>query len=137
MNAPDRHLTISRHYWEQMRNHVTQHAPLEACGLLAGRDGRCLEVFPITNILDSPHRYRMHPQQQVRALHHIHARGWQLLGIFHSHPAGPPSPSPVDIAEAHYPEAAHLIWSPSGPDWACRAFLIQDGGVTEIDILLV
>jgi hypothetical protein len=51
----------------QMRLHVTAAAPLEACGLVAGQPGRGVAVFPITNELHSPVRYRMDPHEQLAA----------------------------------------------------------------------
>lgn len=59
----------------------------------------------------------------------IEGLGLDLVGIYHSHPSGPPGPSPTDFADAAYPEAAYLIWFPGGGGWACRAFdLLGDPG---------
>lgn len=42
-----RRLTLSRTQWEQMRVYVEAQAPLEACGLLGGRDGVVKTVIPV------------------------------------------------------------------------------------------
>lgn len=114
---------------EEMRAWVSAHAPEEACGILAGRDGRVLQVMVIENELHDRYRYRMQPSQQLQAFQTLEAQGWELLGIFHSHPEGPPEPSPTDIAEAYYPEALHLIWSRFEGDWQCRVFRIVESQV--------
>jgi [CysO sulfur-carrier protein]-S-L-cysteine hydrolase len=115
-----------------MRADVIDRAPLEACGLVAGRDNRSLKVFTISNSLQSPIRFKLDPQEQLTALLSMEEYGWDLLAIYHSHPAGPPYPSPTDISESAYPEAVNLIWYPHKGDWSCRGYSIQASAVTEI-----
>jgi proteasome lid subunit RPN8/RPN11 len=125
---------MSRAQWLQMLDDVIQRAPQEACGLIAGKNGQVLAVLPMTNILHSPVRYRLHPQEQLQAFQWIEAQGWELLGIYHSHPRGPDVPSPIDVNEAFYPEAVYLIWSVQKGQWKCRAFSIQGGKIIEVAI---
>lgn len=128
----DLHLTAS--LWEQMVAEVDYCAPEEACGLLAGLGNRILRVLPVPNELRSPVRYRMSPADQWRAFQEIEESGWELLAIYHSHPRGPDFPSPTDIAEAYYPDAAYLIWSRGTGSWMCRAFRIQGDQIQNIPI---
>ncbi len=122
-------------HWEQMAEDVTHRAPEEACGLVAGYNGRSLAVYPVENILHSKTRFRMHPEQQVQVYFEILRKGWDLAAIYHSHPAGPPGPSPTDIAEAAYPEAVTLIWSSQQQGtWACHGFRIQERQVAEVRV---
>ena len=86
----------------------------------------------MTNTLHSAVRYRMEPLEQLAAFEAIDAQGWQLVGIYHSHPAGPEQPSPTDIAEAYYPEAVYLIWFRRAGVWECRGFSIQGGRVDSV-----
>jgi len=123
--------------YEQMRADVQARLPQEACGLLGGLQRRALQVYPVANALHSPVRFRMEPDEQVRIFLELEARGWDLLAIYHSHPAGPGQPSPTDLAEAAYPEAIHLIWLPAAGEWRCRGFLIQDGQFTEVPVRVV
>jgi proteasome lid subunit RPN8/RPN11 len=111
----------------QMRRDVERWKPEEACGLLAGRDGMVEAALPVENMLHSATRFRMEPQQQLAALTLLDERGWDLCAIYHSHPRGPDHPSPTDIAEAYYPQAAHVIWFMEGERWEWRAYWIQDG----------
>lgn len=125
---------IRRDHWEQMRTDVANRFPFEACGLVGGLHGKSLEVFPVQNVLESPARFLMHPEQQVRGLFMIDENGWELTAIYHSHPEGPPDPSPTDIDESHYPGVVHLIWSQSAGEWTCQGFLIDEGRVSHVPL---
>ncbi len=121
--------------YEEMVAHVAGLWPEEACGLLAGRDGRAERLYAVENMRHSPTAYEMEPAQQVRAMIDIEAGGLELLGIFHSHPHGPARPSPSDVAQALYPDAAHVIISLVDRERpSARAFLIRDGQAREIVI---
>lgn len=127
-------ITIHALHWKEMQSHVAADAPLEACGILAGLDGISTSVFPTRNLLNSPVRYQIQPQDQIRTFFELERRGWDFLAVYHSHPNGPPAPSPTDAAEAAYPETAHLIWSSSPSGWDCRAFQINYGKIVPIEI---
>lgn len=130
-------LQIGRAHWQQMRAHVASEAPLEACGLLAGKDSHSRAVHKIANELASRAHFRMQPSEQLRAFEEIEKAGLELLAIYHSHPAGPPRPSQTDVAEALYPGVIHLIWSPQDREWNCAAFLLDGGRVAEVKWNLV
>jgi len=115
--------------------HLNAHQPNEACGVLGGQGGRVLKVYPVSNATPSPVRYTMEPNEQVRAMMEIEERGWELVGIFHSHPAGPPVPSETDVAEAYYPDSAYVICAPdSDGGWQARAFELKNGTAREIEL---
>jgi [CysO sulfur-carrier protein]-S-L-cysteine hydrolase len=128
---------LLREHWDQMRADVIERAPEEACGLVAGKDNRSQEVIKVANILQSPTRFRMDPQQQLEAFLMIEDNNWDLLAIYHSHPGGPEYPSITDIREAAYPEAINLIWYPGRQDWSCRAFIIREGEIKQISITIL
>jgi proteasome lid subunit RPN8/RPN11 len=120
-----------------MRDQVNHHLPAEACGLLAGLNDLATQIYPVTNILHSPVRYRMDPKEQLQAFQDIDDAGLELLAIYHSHPDGPDKPSPVDIAEAYYPQSVYLIWSLATGDWRCRGFKIEKGIASEIPLSIL
>ena len=128
-------MRLKYEHYLAMRVHVAAEAPLEACGLVAGAAGTSTAVFPVTNVLHSPVRFRMAPDEQVRALLAIEAAGETLLAIYHSHPAGPPSPSPRDKAAAAY-DVVYLVWSPVGAAWLVRAFRLAGQRWQEIPLRL-
>jgi len=130
-------IRIQRAHLAQMAAHVARCAPEEGCGLLAGVDGTSVAVLPVTNVLHSPVRFRMAPEEQLQAMLTLEERGWALLAIFHSHPQGPSHPSPTDIAEAAYPEAVYLIWFREGDAWQWRAFFIHSNAVSEAAVQVI
>jgi proteasome lid subunit RPN8/RPN11 len=122
-----------------MVDDINSRSSEEACGLLLGEKShdiyQAIEVFPIKNVLHSPVRYLMHPEEQLKAFNYMDENGLELVGIYHSHPNGPDTPSKTDIDEAYYPESVYLIWSLISGEWHCRAFLIQDATIKEIKII--
>ncbi len=131
-----RQLTLSKRHWREMLDHVDQQVPLEACGLLAGKNDRVEKVIPVRNQAQSPTRFVMDPYEQLEAFHWIESSGLDLLGIFHSHPAGPETASVTDIAEAAY-EVVHLIWSRLQNGWQARGFWIENGRATEVSLQII
>jgi proteasome lid subunit RPN8/RPN11 len=107
--------------WAVMLEHVQRCLPEEGCGLLGGRGLRARLALPIENALHSRSRFRMAAQAQLDGMLKLETLGLELTAIWHSHPGGPPGPSATDLADAAYPEAAYLIWSPK-PDWSCHGF---------------
>lgn len=126
---------LSRQQWNDMRDHVDCQIPLEACGLLAGKNDRVKEVIFVRNQAQSPQRFVMDPYEQLKAFDWIESNGFDFLGIFHSHPTGPETPSTTDIAEAAY-EVVNLIWSLQAETWELRGFWIEHGRVFEVSLLI-
>jgi len=126
-------LFLTRKDWQRMRRHVSRRLPLEACGLLAGKNGKVVSTLGIANAERSPVRFRMEPRAQWRAFQRMEAAGLELVGIYHSHPNGPDRPSPTDIAEALYP-VAQIIFYRKEDRWRVRGFRIEGGKVTEINL---
>jgi proteasome lid subunit RPN8/RPN11 len=125
-------LAITRAQWEAMIAHVQAELPNEACGLLAGADGVVRRVYPVENILHSPREYELHPAEQVRVMLEIENAGWELSGIFHSHPRGPLAPSATDVKRAYYPESVYVILAPDGVGWRGRAFRLSAGRIEAV-----
>ena len=82
-------LALSKTQWDEMRIYVARQIPLEACGLLAGKNERVEKVVLIRNQAQSPVRFVMDPYEQLKAFSWIESHDLDLLGIFHSHPTGP------------------------------------------------
>jgi [CysO sulfur-carrier protein]-S-L-cysteine hydrolase len=120
-----------------MLSHVQRHAPEEACGILAGDGTRVTQVYLVENELHSPVAYQMEPVQQVEAMIALESAGWDLCGIFHSHPAGPPVPSATDLAQAYYPDATYLIFAPTGSGWGLRGFSLANGRAQEVAVQII
>ena len=75
--------------------------PREACGILLGTDGSIAEARETANVHPAPHtHFEIDPQALIDAHRAARAGGPQVIGYFHSHPAGPPAPSATDRASA-------------------------------------
>ncbi len=107
----------------------------ECCGLLAGRDGIISAIYPAPNASDAANSYEIAPEDLFRLIRQMRARGLELLGIYHSHPAGENRPSSRDIERAYYPDAAYFILSSmrDAPQ-PIRAFSIRGGRAIELAI---
>jgi [CysO sulfur-carrier protein]-S-L-cysteine hydrolase len=121
--------------------HARAAAPLECCGLLAGRvtDGVGLVSarFPIENVVRSPTEYETDARGLLFAFRAMRERGIELLAIYHSHPASAPIPSRRDIERNTYGEtAAHLIVSLAGAEAEVRAWWLTETGYRETDVTL-
>jgi proteasome lid subunit RPN8/RPN11 len=126
-------LQLSRSLLEEMIFYVNQRAPLEACGLLAGKDDRAEKMIGVLNQAQSPVRFVMDPYEQLRAFDWIEAQNLDLVGIFHSHPTGPETASPTDIAEAAY-MVVHIILSHRKDQWQARGFWIENSSAREVNL---
>lgn len=125
-------ISLSAAQWAEIVTHLEACLPEEGCGLLAGGVDRVELVVPIENVEHSPVHYAMEPRALVGALGRLEALGLDLRGAFHSHPGGPFGVSESDVREWQYPEAALVVCAPGEEGWAARAFLVDEGGVTEI-----
>ena len=133
--APATMFELDRVTFDDLVEHGLAAFPNEACGLLAGKEGRPVKFFPMTNQDASPVSYRLDPKEQLRVFDEIEDEGWELLAIFHTHTHSEAYPSETDRRQAFYPEAAYLVMSlqdRSNPQ--LRGFRIEDETVEEEDV---
>lgn len=75
--------------------------PLECCGLLLGRGGTVSEVRACRNVHPDPTRhFEIDPIALIAAHKAARAGGPDIVGYYHSHPAGCARPSVTDAAQA-------------------------------------
>jgi proteasome lid subunit RPN8/RPN11 len=72
--------------------------------------------------------YRVDPDEHFQALRHAESRGWEIAGVFHSHPGGSAVPSMIDVQTALEPDWTYLIAAPG----EIRGFRIRSGQVEEL-----
>jgi proteasome lid subunit RPN8/RPN11 len=118
----------------KMKHHVQVNFPIEACGLLAGRNNHIQMIEIVTNSLQSQTEFRMEPEEQINALTKFYSNELDLLAIFHSHPKGPAHPSQKDLRLHFYPNTAIIILSPAGEDWQIHGFSIKGEDYKEIKL---
>lgn len=132
--APDRVLPVPAPIREAIIRHAEMCFPNEACGLIAvDRGGKLTMAYPLTNAERSPVRFTIVPEEHFGALRHAESRGWEIGGVFHSHPDGGAVPSAVDLAQPHDPDWFHLLVGLQ-PRFELRAWWISDGAPVEIAI---
>ncbi|HNA90551.1 MAG TPA: Mov34/MPN/PAD-1 family protein, partial [Anaerolineales bacterium] len=75
--------------------------------------------------------------EQLHAFEWIDSHGLDLLGIFHSHPAGPEVVSFTDIIEAAYDVVYIVLSHKQGAGWTARGFWIENGTSREVPLHIV
>ena len=88
----------------------------------------------MVNTDTSPARYRIDPVEFARHERTLREEGRFVCGFFHSHPSGPPAPSPADRARA-WPDHLQLILALDGHHApALTAWYPHGGRLLEIPI---
>src|SRR5262245_57801592 len=138
---PFTRLTIPDLLLEEVIEHTRREAPIECCGLLAGRIENGVGIvtvrFPVANDLHSPTQYETNARDLFTAFRAMRHDNLELLAIYHSHPASEPVPSRRDIEQNTYGETVvHLIVSLAGEKPAVRAWWLGDGEYREAELIV-
>ena len=104
-------MKIQLHVLAGIIGHARDAAPLECCGLLAGKDELIDEYICTDNIRASEVAYQVNPAEHFAAIKSLRARGRVIVGAYHSHPRTPAVPSATDLAEAHDADLLYVIVS--------------------------
>jgi proteasome lid subunit RPN8/RPN11 len=129
---------MNRGVFDRLLSEARSNPKIECCGLLAGRDGIISSVLPAKNALQSSKAYEIAPEELFALFRRMRAEALEHLGIYHSHPRGENSPSPLDLERAFYPDAAYLIVCPTaGISRPIRAFRIREGQARELSLQIV
>lgn len=133
MPANERPLILTTHQLQTLHAHAEQQYPEECCGLLLGwsesgeSDGfavRVEAIFPAENVWGEPaspgaaaaalpskdHRYQIAPDFFLRSQTYARGKGWDIIGIYHSHPDQAAIPSDWDRQWA-WPYYSYVIMS--------------------------
>jgi len=121
-------LEIPNGIWEDLIARARAAAPIEACGILAGRDPRVERIYPMTNADRSGEHFSLLPEEQFAVARDIRRRGLAMLALYHSHPATPARMSEEDLRLAFTPGIAYAIVSLADPDaHRIAAFRVAEG----------
>ena len=108
-------IKLNKADFEKILAHARTEAPVEACGLIAGRieDGNKLidKVYILTNVDHAEEHFTLDPKEQLAAVKDMRANGLVPLGNWHSHPVSPSRPSQEDKRLAYDSTAEYLILS--------------------------
>lgn len=138
-------LSIPQDIYDGMVAHCIKDYPNEACGFMGGAGGVVEKLYPLPNAAASPIYYSPAPKEMIAAINDIDDKDKELVGIFHSHVASAPVPSPTDRREAHYPDAVYLIVSLMDMESPLtRGYLIkkadwrdESGEVEEVELVIL
>ena len=109
-------LRISSKLHGELIKHAAASPAVEVCGLLIG-SGEIERIVPAANIASDPARtFEIDPSMLFAAIRAERVGQGRLLGYYHSHPSGSPTPSRRDIEMA----------LPDGKIW----IIIGDGRAT-------
>ncbi len=117
-----------------MVDHTRAWAPNEACGLIAGTDDVVKKVYRLVNADPAPDRFTLEPEEYFSAWQDASVHGWEILGLFHSHPMAPPIPSPADIDGEGDSAWFNLIIGVEDGGVALRAYRYVDGVASPVEI---
>lgn len=102
---------------ETILDHAREGAPAEVCGVLGGHYGaeesRVERAHRTPNVASSPRvTYEIDPEVLFETIEEIESGGREVVGFYHSHPDGPPRPSPTDEARATWEGYSYVIVEP-------------------------
>lgn len=119
-------LALASEVREAMVDHARAGAPEEVVGVLAGERGErstATTVERATNAADAPRTtYEIAPAELLELVDGIEERGLDVVGFYHSHPAGPPVPSETDRRQAAWVDHSYVIVSLGGETPAVGAW---------------
>lgn len=145
-------LRLRYDHYKAVEAHARATYPCECCGLLLGQFGanelrKATEIWPVTNAwtlaveqehqsLHSPDvsswkhsqrdRFSIDPRDLLKAQKYARSQGWQIIGIYHSHPDHVAEPSERDRQSA-WPQYSYLILSVrSGRVTDCKSWRLND-----------
>lgn len=123
-------ITVPRQILEAMLVHAENCHPEESCGLLASEGDVLRMAYPLTNTLRSSTNYTIEPREHIKAIRHAESRGWEISGVFHSHPHSRAYPSPTDIRLAPDPDWLYVVVGiEDRKDPVVRGFRIKHGRI--------
>lgn len=110
-------LKIPADIQQKIEAHGVDSYPYEGCGLLLGRVENGANVvaaiYPTPNRWEAPEerrvRFRIAPEDMMKAEMAAMRQDLDIVGIFHSHPDDQPVASPRDLAWATWPGYSYLI----------------------------
>lgn len=88
---------LQKEHLQAMIDHALADAPVECCGVLAGKDGNVASVERARNREGSPYRFSIDPLEFKRLSDRLEEAGLEVLGTYHSHTGSEAVVSPTDI----------------------------------------
>lgn len=129
-------MRIAQGLIDEMVAHAREDLPNECCGLIGGRNGEPTTIYPMRNEFESPLRYKLHTDDNLRVSKEMHDADEETIGVFHSHTKSPAYPSQTDVNEGQaWPQLVYFIVSladEGAPD--VKAFLLKDLKIADVTL---
>lgn len=131
-------MKIKKSIITQMIEWMKENIPLEACGILIGKEGIVDEFIKMENIAKSEKFFEMDPTELMKVFDYVDDINKEVIAIFHSHPITEPYPSKTDLERNEIID--HLIFVISSlrtgtPE--IKAYTIKNKNVQEIPITII
>lgn len=122
-----------------MASHAAAERPRECCGLLIGTEEplSVVDTWPSPNLAEGQTRFLVDPVQHFAAIRAARARGLEVVGVYHSHPATAAVPSARDLEEGGEGAMLHVIVSLSATPADIRAYRYDVAGPVSVPITRV
>jgi proteasome lid subunit RPN8/RPN11 len=127
-------IQISKNIRKQITEQAERELPNEACGYLAGKEGRVLKAYPMRNVDQSPEHFSFDPAEQFKVIREARKEELKIVGNYHSHPSTPARPSEEDIRLANDPAISYVIISLAEKIPVIRSFQIRENQVEPEEI---
>jgi len=130
-------LRIPKTIIHEMVDHALREAPLECCGILAGKGKTVSRKYEMRNADKSRISYLMAPEEQLEVFTEIEKERLDMMAIYRSHPNTTPFPSKRDVRLAFYPDVAYVIISLKDGETAVKGFRIRKEAISTEPIRVV
>ena len=134
-------LLTSRPHLKKVEADARARAPVEACGILVGKQKgnnfEVLDVVKASNVMDSPTRFEIDPEELYRVIKDAEAKGLDVIGFYHSHLGYGAGPSVVDLD--HMKFLSSFIWlicDISAEGVKFKAFGMRGDKLTELELVV-
>jgi proteasome lid subunit RPN8/RPN11 len=93
---------ISKKLVNQILKHAEEEYDNECCGFLLGITDKDENIFEIVktenvNTENKKNRYTIDPFKLIETEDYAEQKGWEMIGVYHSHPNNPAKPSKYDL----------------------------------------
>lgn len=140
-------LILTRAQLEQLYEQARRDKPFETCGMIGGKAGRAMAIYPVKNVAENRVKnYFMDGLDQIRAMQDMDDHAYDILAIYHSHPVSRAYPSATDLRDAYdsdlqeprYPGTVYIIMTlmnPNAPE--AHGYILNGETITEIPLEIV
>ncbi|MBI2866491.1 MAG: M67 family metallopeptidase [Chloroflexi bacterium] len=128
---------LEERFAQQIIAHAREEAPNECVGILGGAGGQVLSLYRGINAEHSPRRYSLDPKDLYRIHRDLDDHGWEVVGIYHSHPQAGAYFSDTDLKLAFWTNAVYIVVSlldPGQPEMRAYRVVAEKAVEEELNI---